>query len=135
MLTVVCEKTILFWVFTIAYKRSPVRISQFILIILKNEKKPCRLVRVDKYGDLEKLTDITNRLVDELSISMETTYSGASWVNGNDKLYKRIINNMVREYLIVSIQHENKWCCSAEIPAEVYRFKLNSSLDKTSTHF
>ena len=42
---------------------------------------------------------------------------------------------MVRAVLLESNQHVNKWCGAAETLAEVYRYKLHSELDNTSTHF
>ena len=42
---------------------------------------------------------------------------------------------MVIEGILVSNQHGNKWCCEEKTLAEVYRYKLHSALDNTSTHF
>ena len=42
---------------------------------------------------------------------------------------------MVRAALLDSNQHENKWCCAAEISAEVHRCRINSALDNVSPHF
>ena len=42
---------------------------------------------------------------------------------------------MVRAALLDSNQHENKWCCAAEISAESHRFRINSALDNISPHF
>ena len=64
LLTVVCAKTIMIWVFPNASKRTPAHISHFILTTSKNEQQPCKHVRVDEYGALENLTDVTNLLVD-----------------------------------------------------------------------
>ena len=48
MLTVVCEKTIMLWVFRTASKIAHVRIIRFILKILMNEQHPWKLVKVDE---------------------------------------------------------------------------------------
>ena len=32
-------------------------------------------------------------------------------------------------------QDENKWCCAAETPAEVYKRKIHRTLDNTPPHF
>ena len=40
---------------------------------------------------------------------------------------------MVREVLLDSNQHK-KWYCKAETSAEVYRYKIHSTLDNTSPH-
>ena len=70
--TVFCAKTIMIWVFDNVSKRSPVLIICFILTTLTNEKHPCRRVRFDEDETLEKSTDVTNLLVDDFSIYMET---------------------------------------------------------------
>ena len=47
MITAVCVKTRMLWVFSTAYKRAPVRIIHFILTTLMNEQHPFKRVRVD----------------------------------------------------------------------------------------
>ena len=84
MITLVCGRTIIIWVFITASKISPVWIIILILTILKNEKNPCRCVRVYEDGTLAKSIDFTNLLVDDLIISIETTGSDAFWLNGNN---------------------------------------------------
>ena len=71
-------------------------------------------MKVYEDGELEKSTDITNLLVDDFRISMETTGGDASWLNVNNKIHNISIHNMVISSLIESNQHENKCCCSAE---------------------
>ena len=44
MLTVVCAKTIIIWVFRTAPKRSSFRIILFILTTMNNEQHPCKLI-------------------------------------------------------------------------------------------
>ena len=73
LLTVVCAKTRMIWIFPIASKISPVYITRFILTTLNNEQHPCKRVRVDEYGALENSTDVTNLLFDDFNIYMETT--------------------------------------------------------------
>ena len=85
MITVVCEETIMIWIFTNSNKRSPVRIILFILKTLRNQQNTCRHVRVNDDGDLEKSTDVPNLLVDDFSISMETTGGYASCINVNNE--------------------------------------------------
>ena len=46
--------------------------------------------------------DVTNLLVDELKIYMETTGGDASWLNGMNKIHNRTIHNMVISGLIDS---------------------------------
>ena len=70
MLTVVCAKNIVLWVFPTASKIAPVCIIRFILKTLINEQHPFKYVRVDKDSVLENSIDVTNLLVDELKISM-----------------------------------------------------------------
>ena len=55
-------------------------------------------------------------MVDDFSISMETNGFDASWLNGKNEKHNRSIHNMVISGLIGSNQHENKFCCAAEIP-------------------
>ena len=64
MLTLVCANTIIISSFTTASKRSPVGIICFILTTFKNEKHPCRRVRLNEDGALEKSSGVTNLLVD-----------------------------------------------------------------------
>ena len=73
MITAVCENTRMIWVFTNSPKLSPVRIICSTLTTLKNEQNKFKHVRVDEYGALEKSTDVTNLLLDNFNISMETT--------------------------------------------------------------
>ena len=68
MLTVVCEKTRMLWVFPSASKREPVRILRFVLTTLMNEKHSCKLVIVDEDISLANSTDVTNLLVNEFKI-------------------------------------------------------------------
>ena len=73
---------------------------------MNHEQHPCKFVRVDKDGALENSTDVTKLLVDELSITMETTGCDASWLNVNNERHNRIIYTMVRTGLIDSDRHE-----------------------------
>ena len=66
-------------------------------------------MRVDEDGTLEKSTDITNILVDDSSIFMETTGGDASCLIGNNERHNTIIHNMVRAGLFDNTQHGNKW--------------------------
>ena len=71
MLTVVCEKTRMICVFPNLSRRARVSIIRFILTTLKNEQHPCKRIGVDGNSVLEKSTDVTNLLIEELRISME----------------------------------------------------------------
>ena len=102
MLTIVCENTTMQWVLPTASKRSTVSIIHFILTTPNNEQQPCKCVRVDEYGALEKSTDVTNLLVDDFNISMETTGGDSLWLNGNNERHNRSIHNMVRAGLLES---------------------------------
>ena len=90
---------------------------------------------VDEDLPQEKSTDVTDFLVDEFNISLKTTSGDASCLNGNNESHNRSIHNMVISDLLGINQHENKWCCEAEIPAELYRCNMHSSLDNTSPQF
>ena len=114
ILTVVCEKTRIIWVFPTASKQSPVCIIHLILTTLNNEQHPWKHVIFDEDGALENPTDVTNLLVDELKIPMENTGGDSPWINGKNERNKRSIQNMVRSGLIESNKHSNKWCCAAE---------------------
>ena len=135
ILTVLCEKTITIWVFPTASKISPVWIIHFILTTLNNEKHPSICVRFHEYISLSNSTDVTNLLVDDFRISMETTGGDASWINGNNEQPNRMIYNMLREGIIDINQHENKWCCESETPDELYICKIHSELDNISPNF
>ena len=106
MITVVCAKTRIIWVFPTASKRTPVRIIRFILTTLVNEQHPCKRVRVDEDSALEKSIDVKNLRIEEFKISMETTGGDASWINGKNERHNRSIHNMVRSGLLDSNQHE-----------------------------
>ena len=54
ILTLVCTKTRIPWVFQTAPKRAPFQTIRFILTPLLNEKDPCKNLRVDEDSDLEK---------------------------------------------------------------------------------
>ena len=64
MLTLVCEKTIMLWIFHTTYKRYSVRIIQFTQTTLKNENNPCRHVLFYEDGTFEKSADVNNLLVE-----------------------------------------------------------------------
>ena len=113
IITVVCAKTRILWVFPTASKRSPVRIIIFILTTLNNKQHPCKTVRVDEDGALENSTDLTNLLIGQFKISMETTGGDVSWMNINNERHNRSIRNMVRAGLIDVNQHTNNFFCAA----------------------
>ena len=135
MLTVVCAKTVILWIFPTSSKMAPFHIIHFILTKFNNENNPCKHVIVDEDGSLVKSTDVTNLLVDYFRMSMESTGGDASWINVNNERHNKSIHKMFRAGLIDSNQHENKWCCAAETSAEVYIFKLHISLHNNSPHF
>ena len=68
-----------------------------------NEQHPCKQIRVDEDSALANSTDVTNLLVDEFKISMETTGGDAYWLNGKNERHNISIHNMVREYLLIII--------------------------------
>ena len=109
MLTVICAKTRMLWVFPTEFKRAHVCIIRFILEKLMNEKHPCKRIRVDKDSALKNSTDVKNLLVDDFKISMETNGDDAYWLNGKNERNKISIHNMVKSALLDINQHENKW--------------------------
>ena len=123
------------WVFSTAFKRAHVHIIHFILKTINNEQHPSKRARVDEDSALANLTDVTNLLVDEFKISMETTGVDEYWINGKNEIHNISIHNMVKAALLVSNQHESKWCCASEISAEFHRCRIHSALDNISTHF
>ena len=135
MLTFFCAKTIMICVFLNASKRAPFCIIRFILTTLINEQHPYKRIRVDEDSVLANSKDITNLLVDDFKISMETNSGDASWINIRNERHNRSIHNAVIADLLDIDQHENKWCCAAEISAESDRFRINSALDNISPHF
>ena len=106
ILTVVCAKTRILWFFHAAPKWPLVHIIQLILTKSNNEQHPCKHVRINEDGTLEKSTDVTNLLNYDLSITMETTGGDSSWINGKNERHNRSINIMVISGLIDSNQHE-----------------------------
>ena len=64
ILTADFSKTRILWVFITASKKSSVIIICFILTAFKNEKHPCRRVRFNEDGALEKSSGVTNLIVD-----------------------------------------------------------------------
>ena len=79
-------------------------------------------MRVDKYGALENSTYVTNLLVDDFNISMETTGGDVSWINGMNEIHKKNIHNMVRAALIDIHQHE-KNCAVQQIIHQKYTYE------------
>ena len=113
MLTVVCENNIMMWIFLTESKLSSALIIYFILTIVNNEEHPCKCVRVDEYDTLEKSTDVTNLIVDDLNIFMYTTGGDASYIDINIEIHNIFIHNMVRTGLLEINQHEKKGRCEA----------------------
>ena len=72
MINVVCAKTIMLWVSPTESKLDPVNIILSILTTFNNEQHPCKCVRVDEDVTLANSTDVTNFLVDDFNIYMET---------------------------------------------------------------
>ena len=66
------------WVFLNAYIISPFLIISLILTTLKNGKHTYRRVRVNDCSASENSTDITNVIVDEFIIYIETNSGDAS---------------------------------------------------------
>ena len=66
---------------------------------------------------------------------METTGGDLYWLNINNERHNRIIHNMVIASLLDSNKHKNKFCCAAEISAEVHRCRVHLALDNISPHF
>ena len=114
MLPVVCARTRIIWLFLTASKRAPVRIIHLILKTFNNGQHKWKCGRVDEDGTLEKSKDITNLLVDDFIVSIETTGGDASCINGKNEIHNRIIHNIVISILIGINKHENKWCCEEE---------------------
>ena len=73
MLTVVCAKTRMIWLFHTVSKIDPVRIILFVLTTINNEQHPCKCVRVDEYVTFSNWTDVTNFTVYYINILMKTT--------------------------------------------------------------
>ena len=89
----------------------------------------------DEDGTQKQSTDVTDLLVDEFNISLKTTGGDASWINGKNECHTRSIHNTFIAALLYSNQHENNVCSTAETSAEVYRYKIHSTLDTASSHF
>ena len=87
----------------------------FILITLINEQHPLKRVIFDEDTALSNSTEVTNLLVDELKISMDTTCGDASWINGKNEIHNRSIHNMVKELFLKVISMTKKLCCAEEI--------------------
>ena len=90
---------------------------------------------VDEYGSLTNSTDVTNLLVYDFNISMETTDGYASRINGKNEIHNRSIHNMFIIGLLYSNQHENRWCCEEETSEDVYRCKIYIALYNASPQF
>ena len=58
---------------------------------------------------MENSTDITNLIIDEFEVSMETPGGDTSWINGNNERHNKSIQNMVMAGLLDSNKHENKF--------------------------
>ena len=135
MLTVFYAKTRMPWVLPNEPKIPPIRIIQFILTIMNNEQHPCKRIRVDEDGALEKSTNVKNLIIEELKISMETTGGDVYWINVKNERHNIRIHNMIKEGLFNSNQQAINWLCAEETSAEVHRCKIHSALDNTSPLF
>ena len=135
MLTLVCSKTRMLWVYPTAPKIASVRIIRFILTTIMNKQHPCKRVRFDEASALEKSTYAKNLLVDEFKIYMETNGGDASWLNGKNERHNRGIHNMARSGILDSNQQGKKWCRAAEKSAEVHRCIIHNDLENISPHF
>ena len=116
------------WLFPNAYKRFPFTIISFFLTTLNNEQQPCKHIRSDEDGALEKSKNVTNLLIEEFKMSMETTGGDESWINGNNERQNRSIHNMVISGLLYINQHAKKWCCAADTSEELHRCRIHSAL-------
>ena len=74
---VLCHNTINLLILSCASKQAPIRIIRFFLTTFKSKQLPCKYIIVDKYGALEKPTDVTDLLFDDFNISLETTFGYA----------------------------------------------------------
>ena len=81
MLTVVCAKTSMLCILPTVSKRAQVCIIHFILTTLNNEQHPFKRIRVGENGAFKNSTDVTNLLIEEFKISMESTGGDASCIN------------------------------------------------------
>ena len=84
IITVVYSRTRMLWVFSTTYKQSHVCIIRSILTTPNNEQHPLKHVIFDEDGASENSTYVTNLLVEELKIPMETTGGDASCINGEN---------------------------------------------------
>ena len=76
---------------------------------------------------MDKSIDVTNLLIEEFKISMETTGGDASWMNGKNKIHNKSIHKMVKSGLLDKNQHAKKWFCAAETPSEVHTVHLETT--------
>ena len=60
---------------------------------------------VDEDSAFENSTDVTHLLVYYFNISMESTVSDASGINGNNEQHNKRIYNMVRSGVLDSSHH------------------------------
>ena len=66
---------------------------------------------------------------------MEITGGDTSWINDNNEIHNRSIQNMVVAGLLGSNKYENKWYYAADTSAEVHRCRIHSDLDNVSPQF
>ena len=107
----------------------------FNLTTLNNKSHPCRCVIIDEDGVLGKSVDVTNVLVGDFIIDMETTEVDALRLNGNIGWRNRSIHKIIRVGLIDGNQNEKKWFYAAETSNVLYRWIIHSALDNTSSRF
>ena len=90
---------------------------------------------LDDDGALEILIDVTEIIVDQLSISIETFVGYASYLNGNNEQHKITIHKMVREVLIDRNKHGENGIMQQKHQMNYINAKIQSTLDKEPTHF
>ena len=72
ILPVVCAMTRILWILPTESKIPQVIIIHFILTILNNEQRTCKHMTVDEDGDLEISKYLTEIIVDESNVDLET---------------------------------------------------------------
>ena len=115
ILSVVYAKTRIIWFITTASKRSPVQIIFFILTTFNNEQHSQIRVIVDKDYALENSIDVTNILVDEFMIHMETNGGDAPWISEKNERHNISIHRMIKAGLLYNYKHTKMVFCSRSI--------------------
>ena len=117
---IINAKTRKLWLLCTPRKTPPIPTLRHLLTHLRKNNIVVQRVRTDEGGELEHSSEFCRLLHNEFNITLETTGSYASWLNGKAERHIQTISNMLRSSLFYSGLPLNLWCFCLEHQATVY---------------